>query len=1332
MAQPPHHPTGPEAFTPGASRLPGPSPFAPAASRPAPPTPRGPGRGWRLGAAIAGTVLTVPLLAGAAAWWWMGTADSLATVLARAASFLPPGQRLEHRAVTGTLRDGGHIDWLRWSSPTLTVEVHDLHLDWSLAALLQRTVQLKRLQAASVEVTPVPDPDAPQVQPPAQLHLPVQVNAAFQIDQLTWNSASAVQATGLGGRYRYAGTEHQLDITGIDLAQGHYSGQARLQAEAPMALQATADGRARATLPGAAQPQEWTAHATVQGTLATAAARLQLEAQLRPLEPGATDAATPARADATAELAPWAAQPLLRAQANLQAVDLATLWPQAPSTLLHGNVQAGPDAATGWQLAAQLRNERPGPWDQRRLPVSSLDATAHYDGTRWNIPQARVQLGTGHIALEGHYTPTGALFDGTAQVQGVRPSALHSRLDTAPLSGAVQARSQGDAVRFTADLRAPASRRANTAAPQQWLVRSLQASGSWRQPVLSLQSVDIDALQARLQGKALEIRLGDALAASGSVALVLPGATAQASGRVAPTSGAGKLQLDVAAAERTQEWLQQWPAFAQALGGARLQGQARLSAQWEGGWHGLRPLLAGGTAPAAASSLRVDATASAPRLDLILPGDGAQPAEPIQLRGAQAALSGTLAQARFTLEGQARRGKHSAQGATRLTTRLGADGVGPWQADVEHLRLQIQDGQNPGPWTLQLTQPLALAVRQENGSAALQAGAGQATLTGPLPGTLGLRWQPVRGTLSGAPRWQTRGEFTGLPLAWADALRAAVAGASADPLPAGDLVFHGGWSLDWADTLRASARLERSSGDLRLHAGTQPGTAAGVRTALLEVDAQGTDLRAQLRWDSERAGNATIDASTQLAFAGGTLQWPAQAPVAGRVRASLPQLAAWSLLAPPGWRVQGTLDADATLSGTRSAPQWQGQLGADQLALRSIVDGVDLRDGRLRAVLRGNRIDITELRLQGGPGNGTRIAGFSGNRTPAPREGGQLLGSGSITWGGEAGIGMDLTAQAQALQVQVRADRQASVSGTVRATLAQSQLALRGQLKVDRAAVLLPEETAPRLGSDVVVRSAARDRAAAAAAAAEPTRRAQPRQPPDIALTLDLGPDFALQGQGITTRLEGVLDIRSAATPGLPPRVTGEVRTVEGRYRAWGQELDVETGLIRFSGAHNNPALDILALRPHIAVRAGVQISGTAQSPRVRLYSDPDLPDADKLAWVVLGRNAATGGAESAMLQQAALALLGGKGNATSTRIAGRLGLDEIGFKGRSSTEDATGAAVTLGKRLSQDLYVTYERSLSGTLGTLYIFYDLSRKLTLRGQTGANSALDLIYTLRYD
>ena len=76
-----------------------------------------------------------------------------------------------------------------------------------------------------------------------------------------------------------------------------------------------------------------------------------------------------------------------------------------------------------------------------------------------------------------------------------------------------------------------------------------------------------------------------------------------------------------------------------------------------------------------------------------------------------------------------------------------------------------------------------------------------------------------------------------------------------------------------------------------------------------------------------------------------------------------------------------------------------------------------------------------------------------------------------------------------------------------------------------------------------------------------------------------------------------------------------------------------------------------------------------------------------------------------------------------------------MSFSG-SSIDNADGttstASVTLGKRLSKDFYIAYESSLNGAMGVIHIFYDLTKHLTLRAETGQQSAIDLIYTLRYD
>lgn len=634
-----------------------------------------------------------------------------------------------------------------------------------------------------------------------------------------------------------------------------------------------------------------------------------------------------------------------------------------------------------------------------------------------------------------------------------------------------------------------------------------------------------------------------------------------------------------------------------------------------------------------------------------------------------------------------------------------------------------------------------------------------------------LAWDDTRASQGSDGRWALRstGRAQALPLAWVDALSMAEEPPLAAMGLSGDLSFNARWDIDTTGpALKAELLVERAAGDLRLALEDGSGTTvihttgprsskpgevrtrtvrgagmrAHIKQARLSVRAQGDDVQAKLDWDSERAGTLTAQLGTRLAQQGGTWTWPEKAPLSGQIDARMPDIGIWALFAPPGWRVTGSLQAKAEISGDRQNPQWQGNLSADGLSILSALDGIDLQNGVLRARLQGNRLDLTELRMQGGRGSNARILGYSGNLTTAPREGGELTGSGFVRWdppnadGSNSGLSMDLRAQATRLQVLVRADRQVSISGGLQARLEQGQFTLRGDLTTDRATIILPEESAPSLDSDVVVHSAASRKAEQEAARKQQQadRKAQARAEtiklPDILVKLDLGRDFALQGYGITTRLEGALEVQGPTVAGGPPRITGEIRTVQGRYRAWGQSLDVETGLIRFNGPYANPSLDILALRPNIAVRAGVQVQGTANAPRVRLYSDPEMPDAEKLSWVVMGRDPATGGAESALLQQAALSLLSG-GRNNSGKIASNLGLDEIGFKGPGG-EGSTGAALTLGKRLSSDLYVTYEQSLSGAMGTLYIFYDLSRRLTLRGQTGETSALDLIYTVRKD
>jgi translocation and assembly module TamB len=339
--------------------------------------------------------------------------------------------------------------------------------------------------------------------------------------------------------------------------------------------------------------------------------------------------------------------------------------------------------------------------------------------------------------------------------------------------------------------------------------------------------------------------------------------------------------------------------------------------------------------------------------------------------------------------------------------------------------------------------------------------------------------------------------------------------------------------------------------------------------------------------------------------------------------------------------------------------------------------------------------------------------------------GGTVVATGEGSWTA-TGPQAHLTAEIDHLRASIRSDRQLTASGTIAARHDASGTVVNGNLKVDQALIVLPDQSTPKLGDDVVVRGAAGPVTRADARAAERAGK-EAAQNLNLSVNVDLGNDFHVKGMGIDTHLRGTVALSGQSL--ASPRLVGVIRASGGEYQAYGQRLDIERGVIRFTGAIDNPSLDILAIRPNLLQqRVGVQVTGSALRPYVTLYAEPDMPDAEKLSWLVTGRASAGNGAEAALVQEAALALLASRGGGGKRSMAASLGLDELSFR----REGPEGPAVTLGKRIGRNVYAAYERSLSGTLGTLYLFYDLTRRVTVRGETGERTAIDLIFTFAFD
>ncbi|MBL0944166.1 MAG: translocation/assembly module TamB domain-containing protein [Hydrogenophaga sp.] len=1351
--------------------------------------PKGPARPLPWGLTMLGrallwlpAVLLGVVLAGALALGlWASTDGSLAQALrwglAWQADHAPGLGHIEAEGVEGSVFGGGSVGRLRWQQEGLRVSADGARVSlggrfW--LGLLRGEARIAQLRAERVQVIDERPPRPAEPATPLQnlvLPLPVEVSATVGVLALPGAELQAIDLT-----YRYGRADpglgatdaHTLTLRSLQWAEGRYQAQATLGAQSPMPLRLQARGDLATTVPEGGT-LDLRARATAQGTLAGADAALALTAQIEPVR--STDA-TPTLAG-TARVRPWASQPLDEADLRLHRLNLAMLWPQAPQTALTGTLRALPEGAQ-WRASAQLQNEQAGAIDRRRLPLQSLELALVQQGERWTLERLDARAAGGRLQAEGQRdgvaaagataapgappsaSPLAALGDWQARLRlnGIDPAQLWSTLAPAALDGELRARALGprsERPGVEVDARiAPAGRQPRRSAAEAWRLRELVLQGRW-QPTgaalsageLTLQRARLDALDGRIdaQGRVDTARPQ----ANGRLALDLPGLQARFEGTLAHADGQGALDLDMADGARLLAWLrglQNAPLIGDALrtalapwADASLDARASGRLRWQGGLGGIPALGWPGAG-----------RASPPRIDLQLQVDRLR-----AQRGGDAPIDLALGDSRLTLQGppealalglraRAERAPWRAELDTAGQLALGSSPLDGRQGALrlDRLALSATPGDAGVRWTLSPTAPLRARWRAHDKGLDAELDAA------------GLRVLPQRGASAAAApitlswdslSWragalQTRGRLEGLPLAWADALASTEANGQG-PLAAaglgGDLLFDGRWDLllpaQAGEPPRVSLALERRSGDLLVQtdgaafedaASRSQRVPAGVKTAQLSVNTEGARVNAQLRWDSERLGEASAEASTTLSppDAGqGAWHWPESAPLSGRVRANLPQVGVWSVLAPPGWRVRGALRAEATVGGTRAAPQFSGSLQGDDLALRSNVDGITFRNGQLRATLAGERIVIERLRLEGRGG---------------AERGGVLEASGSAEWRRVQRDGatvrepvIALQLSADKLRASTRPDRRLTVSGQLDARLEGAALRLRGRLRADEALIVLPDETAPTLGGDVVVRGTE-----------YPIERGSGvRVVPDVQVTLDLGDAFQLRGHGLQTRLAGQLEVRSA--PNDPaPRIVGEVRTVSGTYRAYGQQLAIETGVVRFNGPYDNPALEILAVRPNATTqRVGVQITGSAQTPRVRLFSDPELPDSEKLAWLVLGRPASGAGAEAAVLQQAAIALLSRNGNSPlDGGLASALGLDALSFSGSSTNADgsSTAAALTLGKRIADNLYLSYERSLAGTLNTVSIFYDVTRRFTVRARAGSENAIDLIFTLSRD
>ena len=533
----------------------------------------------------------------------------------------------------------------------------------------------------------------------------------------------------------------------------------------------------------------------------------------------------------------------------------------------------------------------------------------------------------------------------------------------------------------------------------------------------------------------------------------------------------------------------------------------------------------------------------------------------------------------------------------------------------------------------------------------------------------------------------TQGALTNLPLAPLLVLL------KKPPPLTTDLRVNGDWNLRLGKTFDGQARLIRHSGDVRL---TDPAVLLGLTQLDLKLQAVASRVTARLEVNTREAGQGRAEGSGRVERAGAGFILPRSAPLTWTATFNVPNLRLLKPFIPVGMRLDSRVAAQLAGSGSLAAPRINGQIDASRIRFTLPEEGVSITDGSVKLLLSDDRVRVQQ---------------------------GELIGlNGRIVVSGEAQLKnpqAGLTLTFEQFSATSRSDRQVVVSGITQLNLDPKRLELTGNLRVDRARLQMPAESKPSLSSDVVILG-------------RPPREkpASQRYPLALDLTLKLGDDFLFKGAGLDARLGGQLRV---FTLNQVLRGEGTIQVEEGRYAAYAQTLNIERGVLRFVGPINNPGLDVLAVRKTPSVKAGVQVSGTVQRPIVKLYSDPPLPDTEKLAWLVLGHGLENSGQQEFVLMQVAAAALLSQSESVNfqSKLADTLGIDSFDLRAGDGAT-LSSSVVSVGKRLSSRATLSFEQSLDGLSQVVKMLYQLTPNVRLEAQAGEQSSFDVLYSKEYD
>ena len=443
-------------------------------------------------------------------------------------------------------------------------------------------------------------------------------------------------------------------------------------------------------------------------------------------------------------------------------------------------------------------------------------------------------------------------------------------------------------------------------------------------------------------------------------------------------------------------------------------------------------------------------------------------------------------------------------------------------------------------------------------------------------------------------------------------------------------------------------------------------------------------LRIELADDS---GNAEVDVTVNDILDFGSA-------VNGRGHIAINEMSLLAVLVPDISNPLGVIEGDLEMSGTLSEPVFLGAVQMSDGSFGVRRAGIHVRE--LNAKL--SQTSVGRLRFEGSANSGD----------------GQIAIRGDTWISADTGIRSEVLLTGENFELARLPDWQLVASPSIGMVFDDRTATVTGNLLIPTANIRIKEvpETATSPSPDAIVHE-------------QQGAEVSARRRIDIDVAVGLGENVNFSGFGLKTGIDGVVRLRGGTHS--PYTGSGKLSLQEGRYKAYGQDLEIERGQLIFNGPLENPQLDVRAVRRMTDVVAGIQLAGTPLQLRSTVFSEPPLRDAEALSYLLTGRplTSATSAGEGDTLNAAAFALgISSAGNIVS-QVRSGLGLETLAVEG--GAEDGR---LIAGKRIGNRLLVEYGYGLIDKLGTLLLRYQLTDRITLESRTGTVSNLDVLYSVK--